>query len=98
VCGLCVCCACVCVNPRPCSQDRLTVAPTSSVVKCVWEVFISVSGMLFLSCVCVCVGVGGVVPCPCVCVRDLLIFSQDRRTVKPGEAGKSIFHTKPPSD
>ena len=44
-------------------------APPSSVVKCLWEVFVWGFGVLFLSCVCV----GGVVLCRCVC--DLLIFS-----------------------
>jgi len=59
---------------------RTVVAPPSSVVKCLWEVFVwgvvlvvcvrvSVSGMLFS------VGV-------CVCVRDLLIFLQIRGTVE----------------
>ena len=41
----------------------------SSVVKCLWEVFVWGFGVLFLSCVCVCVG--GVVLCSlsvCVCV------------------------------
>jgi len=44
---------------------RTVVAPPSSVVKCVWEVFVWGFGVLFL---CVCVGVGGVVLCRCVCV------------------------------
>jgi len=47
---------------------RTVVAPPSSVVKCLWEVF--VWGVVLV--VCVCVGVGGVVLCWCVC--DLLIF------------------------
>jgi len=45
---------------------RTVVAPPSSVVKCLWEVFVWGFGVLFLSCVCV--GVGGVVLCRCVCV------------------------------
>jgi len=45
-------------------------APPSSVVKCLWGVFVRGFGVLFLSCVGV--GVGGVVLCRCVC--DLLIF------------------------
>jgi len=40
------------------------VAPPSSVVKCLWEVFVWGFGVLFLPCVCV--GVGGVVLCRCV--------------------------------
>jgi len=55
---------------------RTVVAPPSSVVKCLWEVFVWGFGVLFLSCVCVCVCV-----CRCrgccslpVCVCDLLIF------------------------
>jgi len=44
----------------------------SSVVNCLWEVFVWGFGVLFLSCVCV--GVGSVVLCRCVCVCDLLIF------------------------
>ena len=47
---------------------RTVVAPPSSGVKCLWEVFVFGFGLLFLSCVCVCVGVGGVVLCRCVCV------------------------------
>ena len=49
-------------------------APSSSVVKCLCEVILWGSGVLFLPCVCV--GVGGVVlcRCVCVCVCDLLIF------------------------
>jgi len=43
---------------------RTVVAPPSSVVKCLWEVFVWGFGRLFLSCVCV----GGVVLCRCVCV------------------------------
>ena len=53
----------------------------SSVVKCLWEVFVGGFGMLFLSCVCVCVSVSGVLfsvgVCVCVCVCDMLIFSQE---------------------
>jgi len=52
--------------PAACPQ-----AP-SSVVKCLWEVF--VWGVVLVVCVCVCVVVGGVVLCQCVCVCDLLIF------------------------
>jgi len=47
------------------------VAPPSSVVKCLWEVFVWGFGVLFLSCVCVCVGVGGCCSlsvCVCMCV------------------------------
>jgi len=57
---------------------RTVVAPPSSVVKCLWGVFVWGFGVLFLSCVCVCVGVGGAVlcRCVCVCVCDLLIFLQ----------------------
>ena len=44
----------------------------SSVVKCLWEVFVWGFGALFLFLSYVCVG--GVVLCRCVCVCDLLIF------------------------
>jgi len=44
----------------------------SSVVKCLWEVFVGVWGVVIA--LCVCIGVGGVVLCRCVCVCDLLIF------------------------
>jgi len=53
---------------------RTVVAPPSSVVQCLWKVFVWGVGVLFLSCVCV--GVGGVVLCRCVCVCVLLICSQ----------------------
>ena len=43
---------------------RTVVAAPSSVVKCLWEVF--VWGVVLV--VCVCVVVGGVVLCRCVCV------------------------------
>ena len=55
---------------------RTVVAPPSSVVKCLWEVF--VWGVVLVVCVCVCVVVGGVVLCRCVCVCDLLIFLQPK--------------------
>ena len=42
---------------------RTVVAPPSSVVKCLWLVFVWGFGVM-----CVCVGVGGVVLCRCVCV------------------------------
>jgi len=43
--------------------------PPSSVVKCVWEVFVWEFGVLFLPCVCVGVGVlFSVCVCVCVCV------------------------------
>jgi len=51
---------------RTCEEDRGLVLTTSSVVQCLWEVFVWGLGVLFLSCVCV--GVGGVVLCWCVCV------------------------------
>jgi len=53
---------------------RTVVAPPSSVVKCLWEVFVGGFGVLFLSCVCV--SVTGVLFSVgvCVCVCDLLIF------------------------
>jgi len=53
---------------------RTVVALPSSVVKCLWEVFVWGFGALFLSCVCVCVA--GVVLCWCVCVWpvDLLTY------------------------
>jgi len=49
-----------------CSEvARTVVAPPSSVVECLWEVFVGVWGVVLV--VCVCVGVGGVVLCRCVC-------------------------------
>jgi len=47
---------------------RTAVAPPSSVVECLSEVFVWGFGVLFLSCACVCVGVGGGVLCRRVCV------------------------------
>jgi len=49
---------------------RTVVAPPSSVVKCLWEVFVWGFGVLFLSCACVMVwGVlFSVSVCVCVCV------------------------------
>jgi len=76
-------CACMFVD-FSCSRElvqelaRTVVAPPSSVVKCLWEVFIWGFGVLFLSCACV--SVPGVLfslslcVCVCVCVCDLLIF------------------------
>ena len=45
---------------------RTVVAPPSSVVKCLWEVFVWVFGVLFLSCECV--SVSGVLFSVGVCV------------------------------
>jgi len=53
---------------------RTVVAPPSSVVKCLWEVFVWGFGVFFLTCVCV--SVSGVLFSVGVCVCDLLIFSQ----------------------
>ena len=53
---------------------RTVVAPPSSVVKCLWEVFVWGFGVLFLSCACVCVSLSGVLFSVGVCVCDLLIF------------------------
>jgi len=49
---------------------RTVVAPPSSDVKCLWEVFVWGFGVLFLSCVCVCVCVSvlGVLYSVGVCV------------------------------
>jgi len=55
---------------------RTVVAPPSSVVKCLWGVFVWEFGVLFLSCVCVCRGCCSPSVCVCVCVCDLLIFLQ----------------------
>ena len=49
---------------------RTVDAPPSSVVKCLWGVFVWGSGVLFWSCVCV----SGVLFSVGVCVCDLLIF------------------------
>jgi len=49
---------------------RTVVAPPSSVVKCLWEVFVWGFGALFLSCVCV----SRVLFSVGVCICDLLIF------------------------
>jgi len=51
---------------------RTVVAPPSSVVKCLWEVFVWGVGVLFLSCACV--SVSGVLFSVGVCVWDLFIF------------------------
>ena len=66
------------------STLSLHSSPISSVVQCLWEVFVwgfgrcclGVWGVVLVVCVCVCVGVGGVVRCVCVCVCDLFIYSQ----------------------
>jgi len=50
-----------------------TQAPPSSVVKCLWEVFVCGFGVVFFSCVCV--AVSGVLFSVGVCVCDLLIES-----------------------
>ena len=49
--------------PPPATREvaRTVVAAPSSVVKCLWEVF--VWGLVLVVCVCVCVVVGGVVLC-----------------------------------
>jgi len=52
---------------------RTVVAPPSSVVKCLWEVF--VWGVVLV--VCVCVSVLGVLFSVGVCACDLLIFWQE---------------------
>jgi len=49
---------------------RTVVAPPSSVVKCLWEVFVWGFGVLFMSCVCVCQYRG----CCSLSVCGLLIF------------------------
>ena len=51
---------------------RTVVAQPSSVVKCLWEVFVWGFGVLFLSCACVCRCRGCCSLSVCVC--DLLIF------------------------
>ena len=56
--GICLCWTTPTVSgPAPPSRAwevaRIVVAPPSSVVKCVWEVFAWGFGVLFLSCVCV---------------------------------------------
>ena len=51
---------------------RTVIAPPSSVVKCLWEVFVWGFGVLFVSCVCV--SVSGVLFSVGVCVCDLLIL------------------------
>ena len=53
-------------------QARTVVAAPSSVVKCVWEVF--VWGVVLFVCVCVCCCRGCCSLSVCVCVCDLLIF------------------------
>jgi len=53
-------------------QILLRITPPSSVVKCVWEVFVWRFGVLFLSCACV--SVLGVLFSVGVCVCDLLIL------------------------
>jgi len=71
----CVCARCLCMSPplhrssawsrtRAWEVARTVVAAPSSVVKCLWEVF--VWGVVLVVCVRVCVVVGGVVLCRCV--------------------------------
>jgi len=60
-------------------HSRTVVAPPSSVVRCVWEVFVWGFGVLFLSCVRV--SVSGVLFSIGVCVCDLSIFLQGDRLV-----------------
>ena len=57
---------------------RTVVAPPSSLVTCLWEVFVWGFGVLFL--LCACVSVSGVLFSVgvCVCVCDLLIFLHPR--------------------
>jgi len=58
---------------RHCNHTaRTVVAPPSSVVKCLWEVFVWGFGVLFLSCACV--SMLGVLFSVGVCVCDLLIY------------------------
>ena len=59
---------------------RIVVAPPSSVVKCLWEVF--VWGVVLV--VCVCVSVSGVMFSVGVCVCDLSIFLHEEVRVSPG--------------
>ena len=60
----------VCLNQAHISSHsevaRTVTAPPSSVVECLWGVFVCRFGVLFVSCVCV--GVGGAVLCRFVCV------------------------------
>jgi len=65
--------------------QRTVVAPPSSVVKCLREVFVWGFGALFLSCVCVCVCVSGVLFSVGVCVCDLLIFLLYTRLLPPSD-------------
>jgi len=60
------------VGSPPSTVARIVVAPASSVVKCLSEVFIWGFGVLFLPCLCV--SVSGVLFSVGVCVCDLLIF------------------------
>ena len=82
------------VTIRAWEVARTVVAPPSSVVKCLWEVFVWGFGVLFLSCVCVCVGIGGVVlcRCVCVCVCDRLICSHLLFTPPLFTGGDQIGH------
>jgi len=64
------------------------VAPHSSVVQCLWGVFVWGFGVLFLSCVCVCRGCCSL--SMCVCVFDLLIFLHGDDTCGEGRDRSQI--------
>jgi len=53
---------------------RTVVALPSSVVKCLWEVFVEIWGVVLA----LCVGVGGVVLSVCVWVGPVDIFTPER--------------------
>jgi len=70
---------------------RTVVAPPSSVVQCLWGVFVWGVGVLFVSCVCV--SVTGVLFSVgvCVCVYDLLIFLLQIHTVSASAAPPAVL-------
>ena len=70
------------LNTRAWEVARTVVAPPSSVVKCLWEVFVWGVVLVVCVCVCVCVSVSGVLFSVGVCVCDLLIILQKRNANK----------------
>jgi len=79
VCCLCVCRACVCVNPRPCSQDRLTVKPGEAGKRALDLDGDHCSQVQYAR---------AHPPHDHSRAHTAFRFLQDRLTVKPGEAGK----------
>ena len=93
---------CLCVRPvalftppgLPCSQAGagIIVAPPSSVVKCLWEVFIWGFGVLFLSCVCGrCRGCCSLSVCVCGLFLLIFFYRPGRASGASGAASSALF-------